>query len=387
MPVSPAFQPSSPGARPDEIAVIEVNGHYYSDWETVWIKNQVEVTYSEFRFTCAERDPIPDTWDKLQLKPRDNVTIYLANVPAVKGTIIVRQVAYDANTHGVSLQGVGDPWFAARASIVPAQDMNTEGGIVDIARKILAPTGVQLETVGNIDGTPFNPPVHPNPGETIFSFLERLGRDRKVLMGSTPDGKWLLIGSDNPALASSVIEGFNILSAQFIWNDIGARNFFMATGQKTANDEQNGRQAAEQQAVVQGNLGRYSPLVVPMEHPVWTDHEMQLRAEFEALTSMGTEITATVTVQGWFTPEGYLWQPRMAVTVKSPMAALPTQTLTVVSVTFQQDRSGGTRTTLELKQPWAVLQSGFAMSDSDPNKPPAATSSDAPNTPALPTVQ
>src|SRR6516162_425852 len=102
-------QPTSFGAKPEETVTMEINGQYYSDWETVWIKNQVEVPYSEFRFTCAERDKPPDLWTKFQPSTRQVVKIYFAgNILVVTGVIIVRQVAYDANSHGVSLQGVGD---------------------------------------------------------------------------------------------------------------------------------------------------------------------------------------------------------------------------------------------------------------------------------------
>jgi len=36
------FQPNSPGARPDEIATLVVNNVYFSDWETVWVRDQWE---------------------------------------------------------------------------------------------------------------------------------------------------------------------------------------------------------------------------------------------------------------------------------------------------------------------------------------------------------
>ena len=80
----------------------------------------------------------------------------------------------------------------------------------------------------------------------------------------------------------------------------------------------------------------------------------------------GTEITATVTVYGWFNSLGRLWKPLDMCTVTSPMAALPTTILGIESVIFEQDRQGGTRTTLELKSPWALLKYGFQMSDTDP---------------------
>jgi prophage tail gpP-like protein len=223
-----------------------------------------------------------------------------------------------------------------------------------------------LATTGDIDMTPFKPPVQAGVGETIFSFLERIARDREVLIGSTSEGEWLLIGKNSPQTGSVVIEGENIKSAQFVINDIEARNYFRAIGQSAADDSHHGKSASEMVGTEAGNLGIFSPLVVPMEHPVWTQHEVDLRASFENKTKTGTEITATVTVYGWFNSIGRLWKPLDMCTVTSPMAALPTSLLAIESVIFEQDRQGGTRTTLELKSPWALLKYGFQMSDTDP---------------------
>jgi prophage tail gpP-like protein len=100
-------QPEYPGVKPEEVATVVVGGRYYSDWETTWVQHRRLDPYMYFRFTAAERDPIPGLWDRLQFKPPDPCAIYLAGRLAVTGIIMVRQVAYEGNSHGVSLQGKG----------------------------------------------------------------------------------------------------------------------------------------------------------------------------------------------------------------------------------------------------------------------------------------
>jgi len=371
-------QPNTYGAKKDEIATLIVKGTYFSDWETVWIRDKWEDPNPDFRFTAAERDPGRDLvpWPKLQFRPRDEVEIWLANVPmvtsskAVSGVILVRQVAYDANNHGISLQGVGVSWYAARASIVPSIDgLTFSGSLVSITEKLLAPTGVKLKTIGDIPSKPFDPehPAQANPGESRFSFIERLARMRNVMIGSTSDGEWLLIGLHSPPIDGDLIEGFNILSAQIVFTDVSARDMFYAGAQKPATDQSNMGDAAQQEAKVPGSLGRFSPLYVPVEHPVKDLDEVAMRATHEQMWNEGDDINATIKVNGWFNPRtGNIWKAGQVYMVNSPMGPLY-RPLAARSVTYTQDRDGGTQTSLDLVPPWRLKMTGYGQAPEGPS--------------------
>jgi prophage tail gpP-like protein len=367
-------QPEFPGAKPQEIATLVVRGFHFTDWETVWVQRRAGDAWDYFRFTAAERDTVPYTWDKLQFKPGDTCSIYLGNVLAVQGIILVRQVAYDANSHGVSLQGVSESWRAATSSIIH-KDNNFPGSLKQIADELLAPTGIKADTLGTVDGTPFKPAVHPNPGEMIWTFLERIARDREVKLWGTGN-TIVLIGPNPPAEGGSTIEGENILSAQVVISAEAMRDKIFATAQRQADDQTHGPQASEMRAVVEGDLPAYRPLLVPVEHPVWTQKEVQLRAEREALDS-GLRIDADITVPGWFNERGKLWKPITLVYVNSDMAMLH-QGLSVETVTFEQDRQAGTRTTLHLIEPGRTLTTGRGIGTA----PRATTDSGVAQTPS-----
>ena len=83
-------QPSYSGANPNEIATLVVGGRYYSDFETVWVQHRRLDPHMYFRFTAAERDPVPGLWSRLQFKPPDPCAVYLAGRLAVTGIIMVR---------------------------------------------------------------------------------------------------------------------------------------------------------------------------------------------------------------------------------------------------------------------------------------------------------
>jgi prophage tail gpP-like protein len=93
-----------------------------------------------------------------------------------------------------------------------------------------------------------------------------------------------------------------------------------------------------------------------MEHPVRTPDELLFRAVHEQMWNEGEEITADITVQGWFNPRDWrLWHPGQKVHIKSPMAMLD-HVLSVNSVTFTQDRQSGSRTTLHIVRPYRNKQ-------------------------------
>ena len=64
-------QPNYTGANPEEVATLIVGGLRFTDWETVWVQHRINDMFPIFRFIYAERDPLPELWNKLQFKPGD----------------------------------------------------------------------------------------------------------------------------------------------------------------------------------------------------------------------------------------------------------------------------------------------------------------------------
>ena len=95
----------------------------------------------------------------------------------------MRQVAYNATSHGVMLIGKSVTAWAARSSVDTKTGSFDGKNILQVAQEVLAPYPVGIKTVGQIDLTPF---VHlqNEKGELIWDFLERLARPRGIVMGS-----------------------------------------------------------------------------------------------------------------------------------------------------------------------------------------------------------
>jgi prophage tail gpP-like protein len=336
-------EPVTPVPNPDEVATLIVGDRRWDDWTSVKVMHKYADPFAEFTFSNTER---PVT---VQFKPWDECRIYLADKLAVAGVITVRQVAYDANTHGVQLMGKGRTWFAARASIIDENGDYDGKSFEEVAREIIKPFGVGIKIIGELDGTPFAK-LQVEPGEKCWDCLERLARPRGIVMGSDHLGNFLLIGKHPAPVEDTLREGYNIKSMKCIISVEHVHSDYLVRGQPPGQQE---GAPEQQQGEAPGTAKHYSPILTTAEQPVWSQEEMQERARNEAVWSEGKIIEAVIGVQGWKRPSGDLWRVGETVMVISPMAPL-NQAMTIQSATFSQDSETGTTTTLECVMPWLL---------------------------------
>jgi prophage tail gpP-like protein len=354
-----------------EKATLIVGGGEFEDWEEVWAQITWGDAFSQFKFVCAEREGSNGTAQRF--KPGDQGTVLLAGQLAVTGEILTRQVAYDANNHKVMLHGVSDTWAPATSSIVHETSSFDGRNFEQIADEVLKPTGVKYKTEGNLDKTKWKR-MHCAPGEPIFNFLERIARDRKILVTCTKKGEFLFVGEGRKGKQQGeLIEGRNILKMQCVISNSFQRSKLIARNQTPADNTQNMRPACEQKAEAPGRLKKYRPIIIPMEQPVWNEKECQQRVNTESMWTAAQEIKATVTVQGWQpggpSGGGDLWEAGSDVMLTAPMALLH-QTMSIESVTFTQDNRRGSLTTLLLVAPWGL--NGTSKLQVGGSSPPAA---------------
>ncbi|HEX4715029.1 MAG TPA: hypothetical protein VH164_08905 [Ktedonobacteraceae bacterium] len=339
---------------PKDQATLIVNGINYKDWESVWVQLRWGEPFDHFRFTAVERDRPVGMFYVLQFVPGEPCQINLGDIDVINGWLETRQVAYDANRHGIELQGKSSTVWPHKSSV------NTQSGSFDnlsftaIARKVLSPFPTGVIQIGDIDETPFLK-LQAQKGEMIWDFLERIARPRGVLLSSDSYGNTLLIGDHSfPIVNTQLIEGENIKRAQWVFHKEHVWQAYRVDAQGAAGSTGiMGTDASEMTATVGGSGQLNSILITPMETPPTSYAEVLARAKNEWLWHEGTLIEGTATVQGWFRDEQNIWWPGENVFVYSPMAPL-NMVMKIQSVTFTQDSANGTETAIELKQPWAL---------------------------------
>lgn len=349
--------PLAPSGYPlAEDCTLIVNNQQFSDWETVWVQHRWTDSFAYFKFTAAERTPLPANWTLLQFKPGDACTIQLAGQLALTGYIVERQTQYDANTHSVQLIGKSTTFWGYKSSVdTPTLSFDNKT-FEQIAREVLAKYPGQVTVVGTLNALPFDK-CSAQIGESCWDFLERLARPRGIVLGSDYKGDYVLIGQHTYPIIVELTEGVNIKACNcIISHDVFFENYEVRA-QKAGNNQDFGPSANQLTCGVPGTASAYSKLITPAEQPVKTQGEVCDRAYNEAKWHQGEIIQATVVVYGWTADGTNLWQAGSDVFVNSPMAML-NMALKIQTVTFTQDDRGGTLTTLDLVAPWLLNDFG-----------------------------
>ena len=369
-PLSTVVAPPNTSRFPDsEIATLTVRGAVFSDWESIWLQYRWNDAFAYFRFIAAERPP-PSDWTLLQFKPGDPCTVTLAQQPALTGLITDRQTSYDANRHQVQLIGKSNTHWGYKSSVDTPTGSFDGQNLQQIYTSCMAKYPGTPKVIGVVNPLPFEK-CQNEVGELNWDFLERLSRVRGAVLGADNFGNYLLIGQHSFPVDATLQEGVNIQACECHISRDDFFSLYDARGHSAGNDDQYGSAANEIKAVVAGHAPVYSNLIIPIEQTIKNQAEAADRAYNEAKWREGTEVIANIVVYGWTWNGVDLWAAGQNVTVVSSMAML-NMVMKIRTVTFEQNNSAGTTSTLECVAPW-VLNDSAALNAGNPGAPQAPT--------------
>ncbi|MGU3475635.1 phage baseplate assembly protein [Methylobacterium sp. D48H] len=366
---------------PDLICEVRTESGTYRDWLTVSVSQSFDAAWQRtFRLTCAE----PSRSLVQRLLPGARVDIALAGQVVIQeGYIGHRQAAYDANRHGVQVDGFSKAEITRRAS-ADAGTGQFRGYKVDaIANRLLKPHGLKFRVENGPDGwdTPF-PNVIIRHGETPFDAISRLCNQRGLWLRADANGDF--VGGAKQGGATAMFEeGLNILSANCSIAMPSVQDI-VARSQQPGSDSLFGRKAAEISAKAQMSDGIPGLSRKVLAEMPLSQKELQLRTNMEAQALEADLLRVTLVYQGWLNPNGELWSLSDFVTVKSPML-FPTadglMNLKLWGYTYTQTPEGQTTTAIELvnakafqqKNPDGQASDGFYNRPVTPAQPEAST--------------
>jgi len=347
-------------AKPEELAVLIVDGMYYRDWESVWVKHAYQEPFAMFKFTCSEGMPLASNFAYIRIKPGDDVDITLAGEPAIQqGRVYSRQVSYSARHHNIEIQGAARPHALAQGSIAHKTGEFKDATFEQISKAVMQPFGINLKTLGQLSQDKFKR-IHVQQGETPWDLVERIARSRGIVLGNDGSPNLLAMGSGadggggGGGGGNAVIEGKNILEArEQLVDKRGAGGNLADASQLPGTDDESMAQITHMpfhKMPIQGGFGAVArPFLnyltmgeVPSRVP-----DLKHRNTQEDWARNNEQVHLDVVVQGWLCPAGGLWKVGTKVYVKSPMLIMD-RDLWLKSATFTQDNQSGTRTSLEL---------------------------------------
>ncbi len=358
-PLTPAMMPTA--GR--DLCQVFCNGRIFEGWTDIAVTRSVQDMAGRFRLAITEPTNGAGKVLGWQIRPGDPIRVKLGGMQVLDGFVDVRQAGYDAESHGVEIQGRSKTAAAIEAAAVTEEGAPagpfTDYTLDEIARSLLAPYEIGLKVISDL-GAPFAN-VSAQVGESVFEVLERLARLRGFHLYDNAQGELVLASKTEDSAPIGLVEGVNILAATATIDLSQTPSELFVFGQAAGDDEASGAAVANQKAVAKNSgmpLPVPRPKVIVLEAP-GDQEDMKARANREMAEAAAAQTTAQVTVQGWLTGDGALWAVGTTVKLTSPMLLVDRDML-IAAVEFLQSDGSGTVTNLDLMTPEAFALSAPA---------------------------
>jgi len=215
-----------------------------------------------------------------------------------------------------------------------------------IAKELIKPFGIKLVLFADT-GKPFKK-FTVSQGETVFEALERLAKQRELLLTSSPVGNLVIEKKGVIRASSELIEGINILAADVNFDNTERFSEYHVKSQSpgligSTNDKTKGKGLAKD-----NGIERYRPTLLISENPGDSDGA-QKRAQWESSFKAAKGMEVAVSTQGWTQKGGELWASNQTVHLDCRSIGLK-QDLLIQRVRFELSENGK-RTELELIRP------------------------------------
>jgi len=183
-----------------------------------------------------------------------------------------------------------------------------------IATSVVRPLGIKAVFDAD-DGGQFDRAT-AEPGDTIFTFLNKLASQRGLLVSSTPEGNLQFLKADTTSQPVGVLEETQPLPVEWKANYDGRKRFnaYRAIGQSPGGDSKN--QVAKDDAVPRSRF-------LTFKADETTAGNIKNSAEWRRSKQLADALTIPFPVSGWYAPNGELWKPNTLVTVKSKTIDIP----------------------------------------------------------------
>lgn len=328
------------------VLALKVGGKTYTGWEEATVQKSIETAAGGFSITVSDRTDWP-------LNPNMPCVVMLDDETVITGYIDTVEMEHGASTRTITVSGRDRAGDLIDCSVVHKSNEIVGQNLLQIAKALCAPFGISVSVTGPMGGV--FPKVAILPGESVWQCLERLARQRGLLMVSDAVGGIVFMQPNRTPSGAALVQGKNILSATATYDAQDRFSVYYVKGQTAGTDDTFGATAAQIEARSQDvAVDRYRPLVVLSETNT-SGAEAQTRANFEATTRAARSAKFEITVQGWQRDDnGTLWQPNQLVTCKIPSLRVDGDML-ISAINYRKSAQTGTTAVLKLARPDAFM--------------------------------
>lgn len=334
--------------KPENI-ILRIDGIDWKGWKSCQITRTVEAIAGGFALGLTDR------WvqgqEALPIAAGAQCEIFAGSDSLIAGYVDKVSHNLSATDHGITIEGRDKSADIVDCGAIHSPGQWTNATVGELASILAKPFGVPVTVQGDVGG-PF-PSFKLEVGETALDAVKRALKQRELL--ALPDGKGgIVLAKFGQVTMSTVLEqGKNVLKCSSTFDAKERFSEYVVQGQKQGNNKEFGAACSVMGRVTDAAVQRYRPKVLRADQQGDAAY-MRKRAVWEKTTRAAKSTSVHVTVQGWRSDDGQLWQIGHKVRAKLPYLYID-QELLIAKTVFTKS-SSGTVCEMDLKDPDAYLQ-------------------------------
>lgn len=320
-----------------------VDNKVFNGWEETQVTRELNSCASDFQIKLTDKwQEDKDAW---RVTANQRAHVHIGKSPVIEGYIDSVEASVSASARAVQIRGRSKTADLVDCSVTGANQYSNLN-LQEIANKVVQPFGIPV-IFNSPPGDPF-PLTTIQQGETVFALLDRLARQRKLLMFPSVNGSLVFAKAGASRSSTQLVLGVNVLSGKSNYDFSNRYSTYEAKGQNIGWMGEGKETAAALGTATDLGVGRYRPLVL-MAESVSDNGQTENRAAYEAALRKAQSLKVEVQVQGFYQKDNTLWDINQFVFVDCGYLGVR-RWMIIKKVTFNKS-NGGSTSTLELVLP------------------------------------
>lgn len=315
---------------------LKIGGSLHDGWKSIIVNRSIETISGAFQLSITDKWGDGSTAPR-QIKPFDACEVLIDGQTVITGYIDGADPSYDGYTHTITISGRDKAGDLVDCSVANGTGEWKGLKLETLVARICEPFGITVKT--EVDtGLPIAT-FNAEQGMTAFEAIQKVCALRACLAISDKAGGLIITRAGQSAINAQLVEGQNIKSASGKLNTTERFSHYICKGQQQGNDNLSASAITGPSATVTDEyVTRYRPLIIVADGQASTAN-CQTRARWEAAVRRGKSQTFTVTVNGWKTENGELWDINKLVKLKSPWLTAD-GTYLIAGINYRLDERG-----------------------------------------------
>lgn len=336
----------------DNVTLI-VNGFAYEGFKSGTVTRSIESLAGSFSVDVSDRwDGKAKPWP---IRNEDACRVEIGGETVIDGYIDRTKISASATTRALGYSGKDRAAALVEcALLVEGASVNDHKwsyrnlDVAQFAAEIAAPHGIRVRVQPGLV-LQKDPLLVAHPGEKGFEAIKRAAASAGVLVVSDGAGG-ILVTRAGTGRAEALIEGFNILSAEFDSDATNRFRRYLISSQIPGADDASGEATSVQAEATDRDVRRASRVDLIRPDKGYSNADAKRRADWEARIRAALADSVTVTVQGWRQRGGELW-PLNALVLVSATTMIGVRGDMLISQVEYSIGDGGQVTQLHLVRP------------------------------------